>query len=234
MAKLYLIPNVLGDSPWEAVLPAQVQTICKEIRYFIVENIRTARRFLKMLDPGINIDSLTFFELNKFTSEEEKLQFIRPLLEGENTGVISEAGCPGVADPGADIVLLAHRNNIQVAPLVGPSSVLLALMASGFNGQNFTFNGYLPVKPDERKKQIRFLEKKSQAEKQTQIFIETPYRNNQMLADLVRSCAPQTLLCIACNLTSGDEFISTRSVSQWGKNLPDLNKKPAIFLLFSV
>ena len=233
MPKLYLIPNLLSENAWQKVLPETVKQVCTETKYFIVENIRTARRFLKKLDKTIDIGTLTFFELNKYTTEEEKQKSILPLLEGKNIGIISEAGCPGVADPGADIVKMAHEANVRVVPLVGPSSILLGLMASGMNGQNFAFTGYLPVKQNERGKLIRQLEKKSRAENQTQIFIETPYRNNPLFLDLIKYCSPSTLLCIACGLTSENEFIATRTIKSWKENIPDLNKRPAIFLLYS-
>lgn len=228
---MFLIPNLLGETGWESVLPAQVREVCLATRYFIVEDVRTARRFLKKLDKSIDIDSLTFFELNKHTTDEEKHKSLEPLLAGHDMGIISEAGCPGIADPGADIVELAHRKNIKVIPLVGPSSILLALMASGLNGQNFAFVGYLPVKPAERAQRIRQLEKRAQSEKQTQIFIETPYRNNQLMADLIQHCAPSTRLCIAAGLTTPDESVATRTISAWRNHLPDLSKIPAIFLL---
>jgi 16S rRNA (cytidine1402-2'-O)-methyltransferase len=232
MPKLYLIPNLLGEDNWENVLPARARDACQQIKHFIVEDTRTARRFLKKLDKSIDIDTLTFYELNKFTSQAEKEHMLDPLLAGADMGIITEAGCPGIADPGAEVVALAHKKNIRVVPLVGPSSILLALMASGLNGQNFAFNGYLPVKQAERTTRIRQLEKRAQTEKQTQIFIETPYRNNQLAADILQSCQANTQLCIACNLTLDDEFISTKPISAWKNHLPDLDKKPAIFLIY--
>jgi 16S rRNA (cytidine1402-2'-O)-methyltransferase len=231
MPNLFLIPNLLGESGWENALPAGTRESCLSTKYFIVEDTRTARRFLKKLDKSIDIDGLTFYELNKHTTQAEKEQMLAPLLAGADMGIISEAGCPGVADPGAEVVALAHRKNIRVVPLVGPSSVLLALMASGLNGQNFAFVGYLPVKPAERAARIRQLEKRAQVEKQTQVFIETPYRNNQLAADLVQVCQPTTQLCIASNLTLENEYISTRPISNWKNHLPDLDKKPTVFLI---
>ena len=231
MSRLYLIPNVLSESPWETVLPSEVKTVCKDLKHYIVENVRTARRFLKKLDKNIDIDGLYFYELNKRTTEREKQQYLRPVLDGQDTGIISEAGCPGVADPGAEIVKSAHERGIQVVPLVGPSSILLALMASGMNGQNFAFNGYLPIKSNQRISRIKQLEKAVQAENQTQLFIETPYRNNQLVQDLLKICNNSTLLCIACDLTAEKEFISTRSIAEWKKGVPDLNKRPALFIL---
>jgi 16S rRNA (cytidine1402-2'-O)-methyltransferase len=231
MAKLFLIPNVLSDSDWQNVLPASVFNIVSETRFFIVENTRTARRFLKQVNREIDIDTLTFFELNKFTQPAQLPGFLNPAEQGFDVGIISEAGCPGIADPGADIVKIAHQKGIQVVPVVGPSSILLALMASGFNGQNFAFNGYLPVKPHERSKAISTLEKKIKNENQTQIFIETPYRNNQLINDLLKTCQPETLLCIAANITGTTEFISTKTIRQWKNSIPDLHKQPVIFLL---
>ena len=231
MAKLFLVPNVLSDGDWQNVLPAGVFSILTETRYFIVENVRTARRFLKQVNKEIDIDSLTFFELNKYTQPTDLPGFLKPIEEGFDIAVISEAGCPGVADPGADIVKIAHEKNITVVPVVGPSSILLALMASGLNGQNFTFHGYLPVKPQERTRAIASLEKQAKNSRQTQIFIETPYRNNQMLDDLLKTCSPSTLLCVAADITGENEFIATKTVQQWKKNIPDLHKIPTIFLI---
>ncbi len=186
---------------------------------------------MKQVNKEIDIDQLTFFELNKHTQSSEIPSFLKPLEKGEDVAVISEAGCPGVADPGADIVKLAHQKGISVVPLVGPSSILLSLMASGFNGQNFAFNGYLPVKSGERTKAINLLEKKAKIDQQTQIFIETPYRNNQLIADLLKTCSTSTLLCIAANITAENEFIATKKVGDWKKSVPDLHKQPAIFLI---
>ena len=231
MAKLFLIPNVLSDGDWQNVLPVNVLPVLTNTRFFIVENIRTARRFMKQVNKDIDIDRLTFFELNKHTHPNEIPSFLKPLENGEDVAVISEAGCPGVADPGADIVKLAHQKGITVVPLVGPSSILLALMASGLNGQNFAFNGYLPVQSNERMRAINSLEKKVRNEHQTQIFIETPYRNNQLIADLLKTCSPSTLLCIAANITGENEFIATKSIGKWKKSVPDLHKQPAIFLI---
>ena len=231
MAVLYLVPNVLSEGDWQNVLPVQIHGILSNTKYFIVENVRTARRFLKQVNREINIDELTFFELNKFTKPEELQGFLKPIVEGHDVAIISEAGCPGVADPGADVVKIAHRQSFKVVPLVGPSSILLALMASGLNGQNFAFNGYLPVKPGDRVQVIQHFEKRAKTEKQTQIFIETPYRNNQLAADFLKYCSPTTLLCIAADITGPAEFISTKNIQHWKGNLPDLNKIPAIFLI---
>ncbi len=231
MAELYLLPNVLHEGDWQNVLPARVIEIIGKTRYYIVENIRTTRRFLKQVDRNIDIDRLTFYELNKHTDVDAISGYLKPLEQGENMAVVSEAGCPGVADPGASVVEIAHRKGLKVVPVVGPSSILLALMASGMNGQNFAFNGYLPVRSPERSRAISALENKAVSGNQTQLFIETPYRNNSLIADLLKVCSPSTLLCIAANLTGENEFIATKTVAQWKKQVPDLHKQPAIFLL---
>jgi 16S rRNA (cytidine1402-2'-O)-methyltransferase len=233
MAKLYLVPNVLSECVWQNVLPALLLPILTNTKHFIVEDIRTARRFLKQVNREINIDECTFYELNKRTKYSEIPAFLKPIEQGFDVAVISEAGCPGIADPGADVVKIAHQKEFKVVPLVGPSSILLALMASGMNGQNFAFKGYLPVKPGERVKEIQVLEKRVINQRQTQIFIETPYRNNHLISDILKSCSPTTLLCIAANITGENEFIATKSIQQWTKNVPDLHKIPAIFLLGS-
>ncbi len=229
---LYLIPVTLGETPIDQVLPAHNATIIKNIRHFIVENIRTARRFLKKVDASIQIDELTFYELNKHTSAEQVSTYLTPLKKGESVGVISEAGCPAIADPGADVVAIAQRENLRVVPLVGPSSILLSVMGSGFNGQSFAFNGYLPIDASERARKIKQLEGRVYSEHQTQLFIETPYRNNKMLEDLIKHCKPQTKLCIASNITCEDESIITRSLQHWSKSKQDLPKVPAIFLIY--
>ncbi len=231
MAKLFLIPVTLGDSETSAVIPQNNREVILSISHFIVENIRTARRFLKKIDRNIDIDSLQFFELNKHTDKNELTSFLNPIKEGNHAGLMSEAGCPGVADPGADIVKIAHQQKIQVAPLVGPSSILLAMMASGMNGQNFAFNGYLPIKKGEKTKEIRRLENRIYSENQSQVFIEAPYRNKAVLEDFISACKDQTLLCIACDLTLESEFIQTKPISSWKKKLPDIQKRPAIFIL---
>ncbi len=232
MPKIYLVPNILSEGAWENVLPAQVFTILTNTNYFIVENIRTARRFMKQVNREINIDGCTFFEINKRTKQEDLPHFLSPLSEGHDIAVISEAGCPGVADPGADVVRIAHQRGIKVVPIVGPSSILLALMASGLNGQDFAFNGYLPVKPQERSRALGDLDKIVKTTRQTQIFIETPYRNNQLMADVLKYSSPSTLFCIAANITGEDEFIRTQPIQEWKKKgLPDLHKQPVIFLI---
>lgn len=229
---LYLIPNLLGDTPVEQVLPTYNHEIIMGIRHFIVEDVRTARRFLKLVDRSIDIDQLTFYTLNKHTNPEEVSSMLKPLEEGNPMGVISEAGCPAVADPGADVVAIAQRKGLQVVPLVGPSSIILAVMGSGFNGQSFAFNGYLPIEPDERIKTLKKLEQRAYTENQTQLFIETPYRNTKMMADIQKACRPQTHLCIAAGLTTKDEYIKTHTVKEWTGKLPQLEKVPCIFLIY--
>ena len=229
---LYLFPLTLGDTTIERVLPAYNKAVIQGIRHFIVEDIRSARRFLKKVDSSIDIDALTFYPLNKHTPMEAVASYLQPLQKGEPMGVISEAGCPAVADPGADVVAIAQQKGLKVVPLVGPSSILLSVMGSGFNGQSFAFNGYLPIEPPERAKKLKLLEQRVYTEHQTQLFIETPYRNNKMLEDILHNCRPQTKLCIAANVTCEDEYICTRTIKEWKGKLPDLNKIPCIFLLY--
>ena len=248
-ASLYLIPVTLGDTEHRRVLPEYNRDVILGIRHFIVENVRTARRFLKKVEPSIVIDNLTFYELNKHTSPEQVAGYLNPLTQGESVGVISEAGCPAVADPGADVVAIAQRKHYPVVPLVGPSSIILSVMASGpssiilsvmasgFNGQSFAFHGYLPIDAAERTSTIKKLEGRIYAENQTQLFIETPYRNRKLAEELIRTCRPSTKLCIASNITCADECIQTRPVKEWaGKlwagKLPDFDKKPTIFLIY--
>lgn len=230
---LYLLPVTLGDTAIDKVLPAYNAGIIREIKHFIVEDVRSARRFLKKVDREIDIDTLSFYPLNKHTSPEDISGYLNPLAEGHSMGVISEAGCPAVADPGADVVAIAQRRNLKVVPLVGPSSIILSVMASGFNGQSFAFHGYLPIEPNERSKRLKELEGRIYSEYQTQLFIETPYRNHKMLDDILKACRPQTKLCIAANITCEGEYIKTRMVKEWkGTALPDLSKIPCIFLLY--
>lgn len=229
---LYLLPVTLGDTPIESVLPAYNKEVILQIKHFIVEDVRSARRFLKKVDKDIDIDSLAFYTLNKHTSPEDISGYLKPLMTGQSMGVISEAGCPAVADPGADVVAIAQRKNLKVVPLVGPSSIILSVMASGFNGQSFAFYGYLPIEPGERIKTIKYLEQRIYSENQTQLFIETPYRNNKMMEDIIRNCRPQTKLCIAANITCEGEYIKTKTVKDWQGKLPDLSKIPCIFLLY--
>ena len=230
-AKIYLIPTTLGDSPVENVIPQYIVDIINQTNYYIVENVKTARRYLIKAGIQTKIDDLTFYELNKHTSPKNYESYLNPIKENHNIGIISEAGTPGVADPGADIVSIAHRENIPVVPLVGPSSILLSVMASGLNGQNFAFVGYIPVKKHERTKKIKMLEKRSKLENQTQLFIETPYRNQQLLNDIISCCNPETMLCIAADITLNSEFIKTKKIRDWRKELPDLKKRPSIFLI---
>jgi 16S rRNA (cytidine1402-2'-O)-methyltransferase len=231
-AGLYLIPVTLGETEISKVLPPYNKEIITSIRYFIVENIRTARRFLKQTDAEIDIDSLTFYTLNKHTSATELSGFLKPIADGNSIGIISEAGCPAVADPGADIVAIAQKKNIPVVPLVGPSAILLALMASGFNGQSFAFHGYLPIDAGERAKTLKILEQRIYSENQTQLFIETPYRNGKLVEDILKTCKPATRLCIAADITLAGEFIKTKSIAEWKKQVPDLSKRPCIFAIY--
>jgi 16S rRNA (cytidine1402-2'-O)-methyltransferase len=231
LGKLYMVPNHLGNEQIHFTIPSEVASLTCRLRYFIVENLRTARRYLRLLDSEMDIDNSTFFVLDKHTGPKEYSSFLNPLKQGHDIGIISEAGCPGVADPGAEIVKIAHHKGIKVVPLVGPSSILMALMASGMNGQNFAFKGYLPIDKSERPKAIKKLETHSSKERQTQLFIETPYRNNALAHDIIKYCNPNTLFCIACNLTLPDEYVVTRSVSEWKGKLPDLHKKPTMFLI---
>ena len=229
---LYLLPVTLGDTELNTVLPAYNIEIIQGIKHFIVEDVRSARRFLKKVDREFDIDSLSFYPLNKHTSAEDISGYLKPLLAGQSMGVISEAGCPAVADPGADVVAIAQRKNLKVVPLVGPSSIILSVMGSGFNGQSFAFHGYLPIEPGERVKRIKQLEQRIYSENQTQLFIETPYRNHKMVDDLLQNCRPQTKLCIAANLTCEGEYIKTRAISEWKGKVTDLSKIPCIFLLY--
>lgn len=231
-ASLFLIPVTLGDTEHRRVLPEYNLEVIRGIRHFVVENVRTARRFLKKEDPAIVIDDLTFYELNKHTSPEVVAGYLAPLAKGESVGVISEAGCPAVADPGADVVAIAQRKRYPVVPLVGPSSIILSVMASGFNGQSFAFHGYLPIDANERMNVIKKLEGRIYSENQTQLFIETPYRNQKLVEELIKLCRPSTKLCIASNITCADEFIQTRPVKDWAGKVPDLAKKPTIFLIY--
>lgn len=229
---LYLIPVLLGDTTVERVLPSYNKEVILGIRHFIVEDVRSARRFLKKVDKDINIDELQFYPLNKHTSPQDISGYLKPLEEGNAMGVISEAGCPAVADPGADVVAIAQRKNLPVVPLIGPSSIILSVMGSGFNGQSFAFNGYLPIEAADRAKRLKLLEQRAYTEQQTQIFIETPYRNNRLVEDILTTCRPQTRLCIAANITCEEEYIVTRTLKEWRGNVPDLSKQPCIFLIY--
>ena len=231
-AKLYLIPVTLGETGFERVLPEYNREVIRSLKYFLVENVRSARRFLKKAVPSIVIDELVLTELNEHTTPEEMAEMVAPLVAGESMGMLSEAGCPAVADPGAEVVAIAQQKGYRVAPLVGPSSILMALMASGLNGQRFAFHGYLPIDASKRLERLKALETRMVAEDETQIFIETPYRNHPLLDDLLRICKPSTRLCIASDITCHNEWIKTRSISEWKSRIPDLQKKPAIFLLY--
>jgi 16S rRNA (cytidine1402-2'-O)-methyltransferase len=228
---LYLIPVTLGDTPINKVIPEFNNSIINEIDIYIVENIKIARRFLKKAGITKAIDELTFFEINKHAQEFNFPSYIKPLLEGKNIGVLSDAGCPGIADPGANIVALAQEKNIKVVPLVGPSSILLALMASGFNGQSFCFNGYLPKDQKDRIRKLKELEKRAKTFLQTQLFIETPYRNANVFEDLLKNCFPTTQLCVAVDITLPSEKIYTKTIADWKKTKIDLNKRPCLFLI---
>jgi 16S rRNA (cytidine1402-2'-O)-methyltransferase len=229
---LYLFPVTLAESPLEKVLPEYNKQLLLPIRHFIVEEVRTARRFLKKTDIGFDIDACQFYSLNKHTTPEQIIGYLDALKNGSDMGLLSEAGCPAVADPGADIVRIAQEKKYKIIPLVGPSSILLALMASGFNGQRFAFEGYLPVEKNDRIKTIKRLEQRSYAEDMTQIFIETPYRNTKLLEDLTINLRPQTRICVAFDLTGPDESIRTLSAKDWKNDYPELTKKPCIFLIY--
>ena len=231
---LYLIPVTLGNTPIEQVLPAYNKQVICNIRHFIVEEVRTARRFLKQVDRDINIDELTFYPMGKHADAASFSKYLDALRNGEDMGVISEAGCPAVADPGADVVAIAQREGLKVVPLVGPSSILLAVMGSGFNGQSFAFHGYLPIAPTDRANRLKQLESRSAAEHQTQLFIETPYRNHKIIADILSACNPRTRLCIASGLTTEKEYICSKTVKEWKQAPPpDLNKIPTIFAIYA-
>ena len=229
--KLYLIPTRLGDNPPLEVLPISIKRIIENIDYYIVENEKTARRFIKKISSGKSQASLKINILNKFTEETELPDYLNPCLDGKNVGLLSEAGCPAIADPGAEIVKIAHQKEIHVVPLVGPSSILLALMSSGMNGQSFAFNGYLPIEKSERKSALKQLERLSFEKKQTQIFIETPYRNNKMLEDICASLNVHTRVCVACDITLPTEYIKTQTVKEWKHTAVDLHKRPSIFII---
>jgi len=231
IGKLYLIPTTLGDTEPLEVMPLSVKKVVEQIDYYIVENEKSARRFIKKISPKKSQPSLQIMLLDKYAEELETRTYLDVCKQGINVGLLSEAGVPAIADPGASIVKMAHQNNIQVVPLVGPSSILMAMMSSGMNGQNFAFNGYLPIDKAERKKAIKDLEKLSQDKDQSQIFIETPYRNEKMFADLKAALTPTTSLCIASDITLSTEYIKTLLVSEWKNQQPDLHKKPAIFII---
>ncbi|WP_448530513.1 SAM-dependent methyltransferase [Raineya sp.] len=229
---LYLIPNLLAAETHKQVLTPQVYEVVQTLQYFIVEDTRNARRFLSSLKIGLDIDKLVFFEIGKHHDFALLQNAFDLLKKNMAVGLLSEAGCPAIADPGSLVVAWCHENNVQVVPLVGASSILLALIASGFNGQNFCFHGYLPIDKNERTQKIKFLENAIYQQAQTQIFIETPFRNNDLLKSILQTCKPHTKLCLACNLTAPDELIRTQPIHSWAKNPPNLHKKPCVFLLY--
>lgn len=231
-AALYLIPVTLGDTSVDQVLPSYNREVVVAIRHFIVENVRSARRFLRQVDRTFPIDESTFYEMGKHADERLFSQYLQPLRDGLPVGVISEAGCPAVADPGAVVVGIAHRQGLRVVPLVGPSSMIMAVMSSGLNGQSFAFSGYLPVDDAERARRLKELETRAWNEHQTQLCIETPYRNRKLFDTILHTLRPQTRLCVAAGITTPDEYIHTYSIQEWKKRgLPDLSKVPAIFLI---
>ncbi|SEM11658.1 16S rRNA (cytidine1402-2'-O)-methyltransferase [Aquimarina amphilecti] len=229
--KLYLIPTRLGDDVPLEVLPISIKKVLEQVNHYIVENEKPARRFIKKVSPSKSQRSLIIHSVNKYTDASEIPNYLAPCLNGESIGLLSDAGCPGIADPGAEVVRLAHEKGIQVTPLVGPSSIFLAMMSSGMNGQNFSFNGYLPIDKNERKSTIKFLEKNSLEKNQAQIFIETPYRNDKMLADLLAILNQNTRLCIASDITLTTEYIKTKTVGEWKNEQVELHKKPTIFII---
>lgn len=226
---LYLIPTTLGESSIDFSIPKEAQEKISSLRFFIVENIKSARRYLRKIDSQFPIDDCLFFELNKHTNQNEISSFLNPIFDGNDTGIISEAGCPGIADPGADVVKIAHEKNIHVVPFVGPSSMFMALMASGLNGQNFAFHGYLSKDKNERIKTLMRLE--TSAKYGAQLFMETPFRNNHLLEDVLENCNNNLKLCIACDITLSNELIKTKAVAEWKKTKPNLNKRPCVFIL---
>jgi len=228
--RIWLIPVTLGGDNYEDVIPGKALEVTRGLRYFIVEDLRSARRFLRLIDRHFPIDESVFHELNEHTHEADTLHFLDPIFNGHDIGLMSEAGLPGIADPGAKIVAEAHRRRITVIPLSGPSSIIMALIASGMNGQNFTFNGYLPVKPSERTAKLRELEKKAH-EGFSQIFMETPYRNQAMLESILAVCDQNSLLCIAADITLPSESIITMKISEWKREIPELKNRPVIFVL---
>lgn len=229
--KLYLIPTTLGDTEPLEVMPLSVKKVVEQLDYFIVENEKSARRFIKRITPTKSQPSLELMLLDKYSDDLETKNYLDICEKGISVGLLSEAGVPAVADPGANIVKLAHQKGIQVVPLVGPSSILMAIMASGMNGQSFAFNGYLPIDKSDRKKAIKDLEKLSKDKNQSQIFIETPYRNEKMLDDLRATLSPDTRVCVACDITLPSEYIKTYTVKEWKNVKPDLHKRPAIFII---
>lgn len=230
--KIYMIPTFMGDTESEKNFPIYNIEIINNTNHYIVENERTARRALIKMGIKTKIDDLQFTVIDKHKKNQSFTEIIKNLKSGTNFGILSEAGCPGIADPGSEIIKLAHQNDIQVVPLIGPSSIFLALMASGFNGQNFRFHGYIPIKNPERNKKIKELENFAIRFNETQIFIETPFRNNQLINDLITVCNPEIKLCIACDLTLETQFIKTKKIKYWIDNVPEINKRPTVFLIY--
>jgi len=228
--KIYLIPVTLGGDDFKYVIPEKVLEITRGLRFFVVENIRSARRFLKLIDKSFPIDESAFFELNEHTGENDITHFLDPAINGYDIGLMSEAGLPGIADPGARLIAIAHRKKIRVTPLAGPSSIIMALISSGLNGQSFSFNGYLPVKPEERASRLRVLEKKAN-EGYAQIFMETPYRSQKMLDTILSTCNNETSLCIASDITLPTESIRTMKIPEWRSEPPVLKDKLVVFVL---
>lgn len=234
LRKIYLIPSLLASGTKDEVLPPAVLRILNETEFYFAEEIRSARRFLSEVGIARKIEELSFFPLHKDTTRDQLLRDLKEIPADKNIGMISEAGCPCIADPGALLAGLAHEKGWEVVPLVGPSSILLALIGSGFNGQNFAFHGYLPIEKDKREKAIRELEKESLQKGRTQIFMETPYRNNKLIEDLLKVCLPETRLCLAADLTSPAQTLRTKRIKDWKKSVPDLNKRPCVFVLSAV
>ena len=228
--KIYLIPVTLGNEDFQNVIPGKVSDLIRSLRAFAVEDVRSARRFLRLIDKEFPINETTFYELNEHTSESEIGHYLDPVIKGSDLGIMSEAGLPGIADPGAKLVFLAHRKKIRVIPLSGPSSIILALISSGLNGQNFTFNGYLPVKPADRALRLKELERKSH-DGYAQIFMETPYRNQWMLESILEICSPEIWLCLAMDITLPSESIRTMTISEWRKNIPSIKDHLVVFVL---
>lgn len=226
---IYLIPNLLGESKPDKVIPVDVVRKINTIRHFLVENEKTARRHLRKIGFESSFDEVQLYPIGKHSNASQFSQYLRPALDGEDMGILSEAGMPGIADPGSAIIALAHEKNLTVVPFVGPSSILLALISSGFNGQAFSFHGYLPKDRKDRIRKIKQLEQSSS--RGTQLFMDTPFRNNQVFEDLLAHCAPSTLICVACDITLESEYIVTRTAKDWKKEVPDLHKRPAIFLI---
>lgn len=228
---IYLIPVTLGGDDFKSVIPENVLALTRKLRNFAVEDLRSARRYLRLIDRQFPIDETNFLELNEHTAGEEMRHFLEPVIEGQDMGIMSEAGLPGIADPGSALIRLAHRKRIRVVPLSGPSSIILALISSGMNGQNFAFNGYLPVRQEDRVSKLRELEKRAHSSGYAQIFMETPYRSQKMAESILETCQGETMLCIAADISLPTESISTMKISEWKTNIPDLNKKLVIFVL---